>query len=75
MPDGSQPLPLIEDLDALGRARSALVKAGLRSISDLAALTRDEALALKGIADKTIVPCEETLAAYGLSFTEAAEVA
>lgn len=71
LPDGSQPPPLIEDIDSLGRARSALVKAGIRSITDLANLTKSEALALSGIADKTIIPCIDTLAANGLAFKEA----
>lgn len=70
LPDGSQPPPLLEDLSG-SFGRSALIKAGLRSITDLAALTPAEALAIKGVAAKTLTACEALLAVHGLTFSTA----
>jgi hypothetical protein len=68
--DGSQPLPLLEDLegDGFGRCRKAFIEAGLQDLSDLAALTRREAFALHGVGKAAIEASDRALARYGLAF-------
>lgn len=70
LPDGSQPLPLIEDLDEEGfnRCRSALIKAGVRDVSALAALTIEQVSAIKGIGPKSLPHITTLLAEYGLTY-------
>lgn len=68
--DGSQPPPLLEDVehDGFGRCRGALLTTGLRSLSDLAGLTEAQCLAIKGIGPKAVVACAGVLSAHGLAF-------
>jgi hypothetical protein len=73
LPDGSQPPPLLEDLegvDGFSRCRGALRKHGIRSLGDLAALTETQCRALHGIGPAAIVACRAALEAYGLAFTD-----
>lgn len=71
LPDGSQPLPLIEDLDEEGfnRCRSALIKAGVVDVTGLAALTFEQVSAIKGIGPKSLPHITTLLAEYGLTYT------
>lgn len=77
--DGSQPPPLLEDLDGadgFSRCRSALRKAGIRTLGELAALTVVQAKAINGIGPKALQACTDVLRTYGLSWAEQrAEVA
>jgi hypothetical protein len=68
--DGTQPLPLLEDIegDGFGRYRKALLDAGLEDLSDLAALTVIQARQLKGIGPKAIECFTEVLHRYELTF-------
>lgn len=72
LPDGTQPPPLLEDIDAEGfnRCKGKLTAAGIRTLGDLAALTSVEALALDGVGKKAVEHCTALLADYGLSFKE-----
>lgn len=76
LPDGSQPLPLIEDLDGEGfsRCRAPLRKAGLRRLEDIACFSESEIRAVRGIGEKTIEACRATLTEYGLNFKEQQEM-
>jgi hypothetical protein len=73
--DGSQPLPLLEDIegDGFGRCRKPLIDAGLEDLSDLARLSVEEAFKIKGIGKAAISACTEALRRHGLTF--AGEVA
>jgi hypothetical protein len=68
--DGSQPLPLLEDIegDGFGRCRGKLVAAGLDSVSDLAELTADEVRSIKGIGPAAIDACREVMRRHSLVF-------
>lgn len=70
LPDGSQPPPLLEDVDYAGvnRCRKALAAAGIKSLSDLAARTRADVAAVKGVGPKALDACAELLAQHGLTF-------
>jgi hypothetical protein len=72
LPDGSQPPIRVEDidLDGFGRARTALVKAGVEDIAALAAMTEDGCLSLKGVGPACLDACRDALAAYGYQFTQ-----
>jgi hypothetical protein len=52
--DGSQPAPLIEDVDGLGRWVIALSRAGIRDLDQLAAYAPDELLAIKGVGPAAV---------------------
>lgn len=66
--DGSIPAPLLADLDGegWGRALSPLMKAGVRDLEQLAAMTAGQLLATKGIGGKTVESARAMLAAHGL---------
>lgn len=70
--DGSQPPPQIEDVDALGRAKSPLIKAGFRSLSDVAGLTAMQLDAVTGLGPKTVPIVLSVLADHGLVLTRGA---
>jgi hypothetical protein len=72
--DGTQPPPLLEDIDVEGfnRCKGKLIKAGLKSLDALAALTEKEARSIKGVGDAAIASCIGVLAANGLAFTKEA---
>jgi hypothetical protein len=55
LPDGSQPSPLIEDIDDLGRARGPLIAAGLRTLEEVLALTDAQLMSIKGIGAKSLL--------------------
>ena len=71
-PDGSQPLPLLEDVtgDNFGRFRKILTEAGLDDIGDLSAMTERDVLQVKGIGVKAIEACKAVMARYGLTFAK-----
>jgi hypothetical protein len=73
LPDGSQPLPLIEDIDTAGfsRYRSPLKKANLRRIDDLVHFTIEELQGLGGIGPKAVEPITNAMSVYGLSLVTA----
>jgi hypothetical protein len=71
--DGTQPPPLIEDLDGIpgfGRCRNKLLAAGLRSLHDLAALTVVQAKAIDGVGPKALQACTDALRAYGFTWAD-----
>jgi hypothetical protein len=72
--DGTQPPPLLEDIDAEGfnRCKGKLIKAGVKSLDALAALTEKEARSIKGVGDAAIASCMGVLAANGLTFAKEA---
>lgn len=79
-PDGSQPPPLLEDMDGVdgfSRCRSSLRKAGIRTLGDLAALTVVQAKGISGVGPKALQACTDVLRTYGLSWAteRTAEVA
>jgi len=71
LPDGSQPPPLIEDVDGFdgfGRCRKALLEAGHRSLPELAALTVVQARQIHGVGPKAMTAIQTVLRAYGMDF-------
>ncbi len=68
--DGSQPLPLIEDVegDNFGKFRKKLVAAGLERISDLAELTAAEVQDINGIGPAAITACRTVMGRFSLAF-------
>jgi hypothetical protein len=70
LPDGTQPAPLVEDVDHPGfnKCRSKLLAAGLRSLHDIAALTVLQLRALDGIGPKAAQACSDVLKTHGLTF-------
>jgi hypothetical protein len=69
-PDGSQPPPLIEDVDVEGfnGYRKPLLRAGIRDLGQLAAMNRPDVLKIKGLGGKAPAACDRALARYGLHF-------
>lgn len=65
LPDGSQPPPLLEDLDDVP-ARGPLAAAGIRAIDHLAAFPPDKALALTGFGPGSLVKVHGLLTLHGL---------
>jgi hypothetical protein len=65
--DGSQPPPLVEDIehDGFNPFRRKLIAAGVRSVDDLAALTAGQLRAIKGIGPKAVDACVELLRTHG----------
>lgn len=69
LPDGTQPPPLIEDVDVDGgwnRCRKPLIRAGISSLDELTVLTVAELLSVKGIGEKSITAITDVLAVHGL---------
>jgi hypothetical protein len=68
--DGSQPLPLLEDIEreGFGSCRKPLLTAGLEDLGDLAALTIVQCGQIKDIGPARVKACAEVLRGYGLSF-------
>lgn len=74
LPDGTQPSPMIEDLDEAGgfnRVRRPLVAAGVERLDDLVAFTAADLLAVKGIGIKALDAIRATLADRGLTLADA----
>lgn len=67
LPNGQQPLPLLEDLDGFTKARNLLIKQGHRTLTQVSALTTADLLALKGFGKASLVQTVELLAAYDLT--------
>lgn len=67
--DGSQPAPLIEDVDGwgFGKYRNKLLDAGLLDLADVAAFTVVELCQVKGIGPKAPDVIRETLRQFGLT--------
>ena len=72
LPDGTQPLPPITDVDELGRYRAPLTSAGIGTLYQLAALTPVELLAIKGVGPSALPVIAATLAAHDLPAPAAA---
>jgi hypothetical protein len=74
--DGSQPLPLLEDIEgeSFSRFRHVLTKAGLDDVGDLASMSEHDVLQVKGIGPKAIEACKALLAKYRLAFADDREV-
>jgi len=70
LPDGSQPPPLLEDTEL--RCRSALVKAGIRDLAALAALTPAGWRQVKGVGPKAVDEIAALLIEHGLLRAEVA---
>jgi hypothetical protein len=70
LPDGTQPPPLLEDIDAEGfnRCKGKLIAAGLRTLTDLTAHTPASLKALDGVGPAAIKACAALLDDYGLTF-------
>ena len=70
--DGSQPLPMIEDIegDGFGYCRNKLISAGLLRLDDLLGLTADEVRSIDGIGAKRIDSCRTVLKRYDSAFAE-----
>lgn len=62
LPDGSQPPPLLEDIDM--PCRAILAEAGITRLDHLADMTSDKLLALKGIGPKKLAGIIECLGAH-----------
>lgn len=73
LPDGSQPPPLLADLDGEvhGRITGPLVRAGLVTLMDVAAFTEADLLAVKGFGPKTLAAVTDLLAQHGLTLVKA----
>lgn len=71
LPDGSQPLPLLEDIEYEGfnRCRSALIKSGVLDLGQLAALTREQVASIKGVGPKALTAIHALLTERDLDFT------
>lgn len=68
--DGSQPLPLIEDITAggFGRHRKRFIEAGIEKLDDLLPFTADEVRGIHGIGPKAVESARSVLASYELAF-------
>jgi len=69
LPDGSQPPPHIEDVNAFGfnRYRSALIRAGAQTLTDLALFTADDLLQIPGVGPAAIGHIRHALDVHGLT--------
>lgn len=86
LPDGSQPLPMLEDVRGHGNTAQRLVRAdafreaaglghlNLDNLLDLAGWTRKELLALPGVGKGSIPHIEKMLAPHGLALRAAVDV-
>lgn len=73
LPDGTQPAPMIEDLDEDGgfnRVRKPLIAAGVERLDDLVVFTAADLLAVRGIGSKALDAIRSTLAARGLTLAD-----
>ena len=70
--DGTMRSPRIADLDAegYGRAVGALVRAGLDGLEDLAAMTAEKCLALKGVGEKSLPLIRQMLADHHMCLAD-----
>jgi hypothetical protein len=68
LPDGSQPLPMIEDVPALNRCAKALIRSGLLYLKDITRFTGPDLLEIKGVGPAAIKALEEVLSSYGQTF-------
>jgi hypothetical protein len=79
LPDGSQPLPLLVDLDGEvhGRVRNPLIReiGDDTRVGDLTGFTDDDLLAVKGLGPKALGAIDTLLADYGLTRVQKGEVA
>lgn len=66
LPDGSQPLPPVPDVDELGRYRAPLTSAGIGTLYQLAALTPTDLLTIKGVGPSALPTIAAVLAAHDL---------
>jgi len=72
LPDGSQPLPLLEDIDGWGRTRGVLMRtAEFTQLDEVAGFRAEELLGVKGFGAKSLEDVHEMLAAYGLTLVGA----
>lgn len=69
-PDGSQPLPLLEDIDGWGRARGVLLRGGFTTLGEVARAGRDALLDTPGFGKAALAATRQMLAAHGLSLTD-----
>jgi len=68
LPDGTQPLPLLEDVERANfRARSLLIAAGITSVEDLTHLSGADLRALRGVGAGAVAVVAEVMAGFGLS--------
>lgn len=77
LPDGTQPSPMIEDIDEDGgfnRTRGPLIAAGVERLDDLVAFTAADLLAVKGIGGKSLDAIRAVLADRGMTLADAAGV-
>jgi hypothetical protein len=65
-PDGTMPAPRIADLDGYGHAPSALTKAGVSDLEQLAAMTAGDCLKVKRVGKKVLDDIRRMLADNGL---------
>jgi hypothetical protein len=78
LPDGSQPPPMVEDLRSYAgcsRAVLPLLDAEFGWLADVALLSREDVLAIKGVGEKTVDALAAVLAEFGLSFASDQKVA
>lgn len=70
LPDGSQPPMLVEDVPVIARWADVLAdEAAATTVADLASLTVDELLLLRGIGEQSIGVITDALAEKGLRLT------
>lgn len=75
LPDGTQPAPMIEDIDEDGgfnRVRRPLIAAGVERLDDLVVYTAADLLAVKGIGVKSLDAIRAVLADRGMTLVDAA---
>lgn len=65
--NGQQPLPLLEDIDGWTKCRNLLIKAGHRTLTQVAACTAGDLIAMKGFGKASLTAAAEILAAYDLT--------
>ena len=67
-PDGTLPAPLLADLDeeGYGRILTPLIRAGVRDLDQLAAMTEGQVRQVKGIGPKSVTTIRVLLADHGL---------
>lgn len=68
LPDGTQPPPLLEDIDV--PCRNILAEAGVTRLDHLAAMTSDKLLALKGIGKAKLQGIRECLEQRGYTLAD-----
>lgn len=68
--DGSQPPPMLEDVTL--KCRGALITAGVRTLADLAGMTRPAVAGIKGVGPKALEDIAQLLAAHSLTLKDEA---